>query len=84
MPRSPSEAKGLLLASIRDPNPVVFLEPKALYRSAVEEVDEGDYMLPLSKASIVRPGHDVTVIGWGGGWVYGLTTTASLPLPLPH
>ena len=66
MPRSPYEAKGLLLASIRDPNPVIFMEPKALYRSSVEEVPEGDYVLPLSQAEVVRPGNDVTVVGWGG------------------
>ena len=57
--------KGLLLASIRDQNPVVFLEPKALYRAAVEDVPVEDYMLPLSKAEIVEAGSDVTVVGWG-------------------
>ncbi|KAJ9541500.1 hypothetical protein OSB04_028006 [Centaurea solstitialis] len=50
IPRSPKQAKGLLLASIREPNPVVFFEPKWLYRLAVEEVPEGDYTLPLSEA----------------------------------
>jgi 2-oxoisovalerate dehydrogenase E1 component beta subunit len=63
--RSPAQAKGLLLACIRDPNPCLFLEPKALYRAAVEEVPVGDYMLPLSKAEIVQPGTDVTVVAWG-------------------
>jgi 2-oxoisovalerate dehydrogenase E1 component beta subunit len=52
MQRSPFQAKGLLLASIRDPNPVIFLEPKALYRSAVEEVPEGDYELPLESTEV--------------------------------
>jgi len=66
MPRSPVEAKGLLLASIRDPNPVIFLEPKALYRTSVEEVPEGDYEIELSKAHVMRQGSDVTVVGWGG------------------
>jgi len=66
MPRSPYEAKGLLLSSIRDPNPVIFLEPKALYRTAVEEVPEGDYMVPLEQADVMRHGSDVTVVGWGG------------------
>ena len=65
MPRSPVQAKGLLLASIRDNNPVVFLEPKALYRAAVEDVPVDDYMLPLSQAEIVQQGSDVTVVGWG-------------------
>jgi 2-oxoisovalerate dehydrogenase E1 component beta subunit len=66
MPRSPRTAKGLLLASIRSPNPVIFLEPKALYRAAVEDVPIGDYELPLSTADVVQHGTDVTVIGWGG------------------
>lgn len=66
MPRSPYQAKGLLLASIRDPNPVIFLEPKALYRTSVEEVPEGDYEIELSKADVMREGSDVTVVGWGG------------------
>ncbi|KAG8062241.1 hypothetical protein GUJ93_ZPchr0003g17183 [Zizania palustris] len=65
IPRSPREAKGLLLASIRDPNPVVFFEPKWLYRLAVEEVPEEDYMLPLSQAEVIRKGNDITLIGWG-------------------
>ncbi|KAG2306554.1 hypothetical protein Bca52824_026302 [Brassica carinata] len=50
IPRSRREAKGLLLSSIRDPNPVVFSEPKWLFRQAVEEVPEHDYMIPLSEA----------------------------------
>jgi 2-oxoisovalerate dehydrogenase E1 component beta subunit len=58
--------KGLLLSSIRCPDPVVFLEPKALYRAAVEPVPTGDYELPLGKAEIMRQGNDVTVVGWGG------------------
>ncbi|KAI7752242.1 hypothetical protein M8C21_023163 [Ambrosia artemisiifolia] len=65
IPRSPKEAKGLLLASIRDPNPVVFFEPKGLYRLAVEEVPEGDYTLPLSEAEVIREGTDITLVGWG-------------------
>ncbi|GMH65344.1 hypothetical protein TrRE_jg12701 [Triparma retinervis] len=66
MPRGPIDAKGLLLASIRDPNPVVFMEPKVLYRAAVEDVPEGDYEVELGKGEIMRPGSDVTVVGWGG------------------
>ncbi|XP_042019271.1 2-oxoisovalerate dehydrogenase subunit beta 1, mitochondrial-like [Salvia splendens] len=65
IPRSPRQAKGLLLSSIRDPNPVVFLEPKWLYRLAVEEVPEQDYMLPLSEAEVIREGSDITLVGWG-------------------
>lgn len=58
--------KGLLLSSIRSQDPVVFLEPKALYRAAVEPVPTGDYEVPLGKAEIMRQGSDVTVVGWGG------------------
>ncbi|CAA2972062.1 2-oxoisovalerate dehydrogenase subunit beta 1, mitochondrial [Olea europaea subsp. europaea] len=65
IPRSPQQAKGLLLSSIRDPNPVVFFEPKWLYRLAVEEVPENDYMLPLSEAEVIREGSDITLVGWG-------------------
>ncbi|KAL8546722.1 hypothetical protein ACS0TY_006445 [Phlomoides rotata] len=65
IPRSPQQAKGLLLSSIRDPNPVVFFEPKWLYRLAVEEVPDKDYMLPLSEAEVIREGSDITLIGWG-------------------
>jgi 2-oxoisovalerate dehydrogenase E1 component beta subunit len=65
MPRSPKQAKGLLLASIREPDPVIFFEPKALYRAAVEEVPIGDYMIPLGEADIMRRGGDITVVGWG-------------------
>jgi 2-oxoisovalerate dehydrogenase E1 component beta subunit len=65
-PRGPVQAKGLLLSSIRSRDPVVFLEPKALYRAAVEQVPVGDYELPLRRAEVLREGSDVTVIGWGG------------------
>ncbi|KAJ1944686.1 hypothetical protein FBU59_002534 [Linderina macrospora] len=65
MPRSAVQAKGLLLSAIRDKNPVVFFEPKILYRSAVEQVPVDDYMLPLGKAEVLKPGTDVTVVGYG-------------------
>ncbi|KAF8743624.1 hypothetical protein AX14_001684 [Amanita brunnescens Koide BX004] len=65
IPRSPIQAKGLLLASIRDPNPVIFMEPKILYRSAVEQVPADDYELPLGKAEILVPGSDLTLLTWG-------------------
>ncbi|CAA7015479.1 unnamed protein product [Microthlaspi erraticum] len=65
VPRSPREAKGLLLSCIRDPNPVVFFEPKWLYRQAVEQVPEHDYMIPLSEAEVIREGNDITLVGWG-------------------
>lgn len=65
MPSGPADAKGLLLASIADDNPVVFLEPKMLYRTAVEPVPAAAYKLPLGEARIVRPGTDITFVGWG-------------------
>ncbi|KAF9139671.1 hypothetical protein BG015_001937 [Linnemannia schmuckeri] len=65
VPRSPIQAKGLLLASIRDRNPTIFMEPKILYRAAVEMVPVGDYELPLGKAEILTQGKDLTIVGWG-------------------
>jgi len=64
-PSNPYDAKGLLLAAIRDEDPVLFFEPKRIYRAAKSEVPEGDYMVPLSVAKVVRPGSQVTVIAWG-------------------
>jgi pyruvate dehydrogenase E1 component beta subunit len=65
IPSTPYEAKGLLLSAIRDPDPVIFMEPKRIYRAIREEVPEGDYTIPLGKARLVREGKDVTVIAWG-------------------
>jgi len=65
IPRNPFEAKGLLLASIRDPDPVFFFEPKILYRSAIGEVPEDDYMIPLGKAEVLKEGKHITVVGYG-------------------
>lgn len=65
VPRGPIEAKGLLLSCIEDPNPCLFFEPKILYRSAVEEVPEGKFTIPLSQADVLKEGTDVTVLGWG-------------------
>jgi pyruvate dehydrogenase E1 component beta subunit len=64
-PSNPYDAKGLLLASIRDPDPVLFFEPKRIYRAAKGDVPEGDYMVPLGKAAVVREGTGVTIITWG-------------------
>src|SRR2546423_8060031 len=64
-PSSPSRAYGLLLAAIRDPDPVVFLEPSRLYRRFKEEVDDDGTPLALDKAFVVREGTDVTIVGWG-------------------
>jgi 2-oxoisovalerate dehydrogenase E1 component beta subunit len=65
MPRSPLQAKGLLLSSIFCNDPVIFLEPKILYRAAREEVPVLPYMLPLSKAEVVKSGSTLTVISYG-------------------
>ncbi len=65
MPRSPTQAKGLLLASIACNDPVIFLEPKVLYRAAVEQVPNEAYEIPLSKAEVVREGKDMTIVSYG-------------------
>jgi pyruvate dehydrogenase E1 component beta subunit len=64
-PSTPYDTKGLLISAIRDPDPVVFLEPKRIYRAIRGDVPEEDYMVPLGKARVVREGDDVTVISWG-------------------
>ncbi|MDO6840870.1 alpha-ketoacid dehydrogenase subunit beta [Paraglaciecola chathamensis] len=65
IPRNPYQAKGLLLASIRDDNPVLFMEPKRLYRASVGDVPEEDYELPLGKAEVVKKGDHITLLAWG-------------------
>ena len=65
VPSSPRIAKGLLLSAIRDPDPVLFLEPTRLYRLIKEDVPEIEYTVPLEKARTVQKGKDVTVIAWG-------------------
>lgn len=65
VPRGPIKAKGLLLSCIREPDPCIFLEPKVLYRSAVEMVPQEDYTLPLGQADVLMEGHHCTLIGWG-------------------
>jgi pyruvate dehydrogenase E1 component beta subunit len=65
VPSGPSMAKGLLASAIRDPDPVVFLEPTRLYRLVKEEVPDGDYTIPIGQARIVREGSAVTAIAWG-------------------
>jgi len=65
IPSRPYDAKGLLLAAIDDPDPVLFLEPMRLYRAFREEVPEGHYTVPLGQARVVSEGNDITLIGWG-------------------
>jgi 2-oxoisovalerate dehydrogenase E1 component beta subunit len=65
IPSNPYDTKGLLIAAIRDPDPVLFMEPKRLYRSVKGEVPEEAYTVEIGKAQVVRPGKDVTLIAWG-------------------
>jgi pyruvate dehydrogenase E1 component beta subunit len=65
IPSSPYDAKGLLISSIRDPDPVFFFEPKKLYRALREEVPEGDYTVPLGEGKKLTEGDDVTLVSWG-------------------
>ena len=65
VPSNPRDAKGLLVASVRDEDPVLFFEPKRIYRASRGEVPEELYEIPLGQAAVVRPGDDVTVLAWG-------------------
>jgi pyruvate dehydrogenase E1 component beta subunit len=65
LPSSPARAYGLLLAAIRDPDPVIFLEPTRLYRAARENVDDDGASLPLGRCFVLRPGRDATLVSWG-------------------
>lgn len=65
VPRNPEQAKGLLLAAIFDDDPVLFFEPKRLYRAASGDVPEGSDALPLGSAEVVRSGSDITLVAWG-------------------
>ncbi len=65
IPSTPYDTKGLLIAAIRDPDPVIFMEPKRLYRSMKQEVPEDAYVLPIGKAKKVQEGTDVTVVSYG-------------------
>ena len=64
-PAFPSDAKGLLAAAIEDPNPVMFFEHKALYRSVYQEVNDDYYTLEIGKANLLKVGHDVTIVSYG-------------------
>ncbi len=68
VPSNPRDAKGLLASAIRDPDPVLFLEPKRVYRAAKGEVPEGEYTVPLGQAQVTREGTQVTLIAWGAMW----------------
>ena len=68
VPATPEDAKGLLASAIRDPDPVLFFEPKRIYRAAKGEVPEGEYLIPLGQAKLTRAGHQVSVLAWGAMW----------------
>jgi pyruvate dehydrogenase E1 component beta subunit len=65
IPSSPYDAKGLIISAIRDPDPVLFFEPKRIYRAVKEEVPDGEYTVPIGKAKVVREGSGLTIISWG-------------------
>jgi pyruvate/2-oxoglutarate/acetoin dehydrogenase E1 component len=65
IPATPYDAKGLLISAIRDPDPVIFFEPKRVYRSYKEEVPEEEYTIEIGKGKIVSEGSDITVVTWG-------------------
>jgi len=65
IPSTPYDTKGLLTASIKDPDPVIFLEPKRIYRAFRQEVPDEEYIVPIGKAKVVKTGSDLTIITWG-------------------
>lgn len=73
-PAFPRDAKGLLLAAIEDPNPVMFFEHKGLYRSLSQEVPDSYYTLPIGKAALIKEGTDITVVSYGAGVHWALET----------
>lgn len=78
-PAFPADAKGLLIAAINDPNPVLFFEHKALYRSVYQEVPENYYTLPIGKAATLKEGNDITIISYGAGVHWALETLEKNP-----
>lgn len=79
MPSTPYDAKGMLLAAIADPDPVIFFEPKRVYRSFKEEVPEEMYTVPIGKAKVVAEGEHVTVVTWGAPVFQCLAAMDELP-----
>ena len=85
-PYTAADAKGLLKAAIRDPNPVIFLENEILYGQSFPVPKLADYLVPIGKAKVVRSGSDVTIVAWSMGMTYALkaaeelaTRTISMP-----
>lgn len=77
-PAFPADAKGLMTASIRDNNPVIFYEHKGLYRKIKEDVPEGEYVVPLGKARVVREGKNATIICYGSAVHFALEAAEAL------
>jgi pyruvate/2-oxoglutarate/acetoin dehydrogenase E1 component len=77
-PATADDAKGLLAAAIRDPNPVCFMEHKGLYRHVKGEVPEGDYAVPIGEAKVVREGEEMTVIAYGSSVALALKAAEEL------
>ncbi len=78
IPSTPADAYGLLLAAIRDPDPVVFLEPKRLYRLGTQEVVDDGVALPLDRCRVHREGRDLTLVSWGASMVEALAAAEVL------
>jgi len=78
-PSTPEDAKGLLIAAINDPNPVMFFEHKALYRSITDWVPDGYYETPIGKAKIVKEGNDISIITYGAGVHWALDYSRTHP-----
>ena len=79
-PAFPVDAKGLLCASLEDPNPVLFFEHKQLYRSVYQEVPDDYYTIPLGKAALLKEGNDLTIISYGAGVHWALSSMDKLKL----
>ena len=78
MPYSASDAKGLLKSAIRDPNPVIFLENEIMYGKSFDVPKGDDFLIPIGKAKVVRPGTDVTIVSFGIGMTYALGAAEAL------
>lgn len=78
MPYSASDAKGLLKSAIRDPNPVIFLENEIMYGKSFDVPKGDDFLIPIGKAKVVRPGKDVTIVSFGIGMTYALGAAEAL------
>ena len=78
IPSTPYDAKGLLIAAIRDPDPVIFMEPKRMYRSIKQEVPEGEYVVEIGKAKTVQEGSDLTLVSYGAQMKEALEAVAHL------